>query len=281
MADRDKKSRPARMLRVKRRPFAVLLLVLLSAVWGAPSYAVIGGERMKNSMMMTRFVVAITYNNDKGEFKACTGGIIGQQMILTAAHCVPKDLSSMRVVVGETQSHNEALAVTPVAAARIHPLYEAHVNDWDNAYDLAVIKTRDPLPARTRHLQLAASYFPVSLIPSVYIIGYGVTGFNKKGEAINEGTLNAAIAKRADRNDDEKFVRLNQREGTGACVGDSGGPMVVENKEGFIVMGVASTVFNGDLPRSQLCSGDATHISVSFFRHWIMKQSFELMQVLR
>src|SRR3569623_1287634 len=85
-----------------RGSFAVLALALLPVLWSESCHAVIGGERMKSSMMMTRYVVAITYTNEKGEFKSCTGGIIAPQMILTAAHCVPKDISSMRVIFGDT-----------------------------------------------------------------------------------------------------------------------------------------------------------------------------------
>ncbi|MBS0533641.1 MAG: trypsin-like serine protease [Proteobacteria bacterium] len=267
--------------RVTGRNFVALLLVFVSGIWNAPSHAVIGGVRMKMSAKLTRYVVAISYKNENGDKKVCTGGIIGPQIVLTAAHCIPKDISTMRVIFGDTQFEEDAVAVTPVVAVRIHPLYEDRRNDWDNAYDLAVIKTRNPLPAIARHLQLAAKYYPLTQIPTVYVIGYGATGFDKKGQTIMAGELNSAIVKRAGSDEDEKFVRLNQREGTGVCVGDSGGPMVAENRDGFIVFGVASTVFNGDQPRSQLCSGDATHVSVSYFKHWIMKQAFEMMQVWR
>ena len=123
------KSQPALMRRVTSRCFCALLLVLLSAMWSLPSYAVVGGERMRNSMMLTRYVVAITYDDDKGTLKACAGGIIGSQTVVTAAHCVPKDRSSMRVVINDSQSHDNAIAVLPVVAARIHPLYEQSMRD--------------------------------------------------------------------------------------------------------------------------------------------------------
>jgi len=280
-------------LRIVRRPIscamrpvcAVLLLSLLSLLLileSTPSHAVIGGERMKLSMALTQYVVAITYKDENGESKHCTGGIIGSHIVLTAAHCVPKDQSTMGVVVGETIFHDKAVAVLPVATVRIHPLYEKSRTEFDNPYDLAVIKTRDPLPPHSRHLQLADRYFPVSLISKVYVIGYGVSGFDKKGQSINTGTLNAAIVTRAGDDDDEKMFRLDQTKGTGICVGDSGGPMLVQNAHGFIIMGLATTVFNAyDNKGPGVCSGRANHVSASYFRHWIMKQAFELMQVNR
>lgn len=275
------KSRPVLAHCMSGRNVFALLFVLLSAIWSAPSHAVIGGERMRKSMFLTRYVVAITYKDDKGVDRICAGGIIGPQIVVTAAHCVPGDRSSMRVVVNDSQSHDDAIAVLPVVAARIHPLYEQSIRHFYNAYDLAVIKTRDPLPARSRHLQLAHQNYPISQIPTVYVIGYGITGFDKKGQMKNPGTLNSAAVERLDE-DDEKFVRLDQRHGTGACVGDSGGPMVVANANGYIVMAVASTVFNEkDASQTSLCSGNSTYVSVAYFKHWIMKQSFELMQVYR
>ncbi|HWK95277.1 MAG TPA: S1 family peptidase [Pseudolabrys sp.] len=276
------KSRPVLTRRVTGRKFFAFLLVLLSAIGSAPSHAVVGGERMRNTMFLTRYIVAITYNNDEGAFKACTGGIIGPQIVVTAAHCVPKDISSMRVVINDTQFQDDAIAVLPVAAARIHPLYEQSKRDFDNAYDLAVIKTRGPLPGRSLHLQVAGRNFPIEQIPTVYVIGYGVTGFDKKGQPINNGLLYSAVVERLGGEDDDKFIRLDQKKGTGACIGDSGGPMVVENAGGYIIMGVASTVFNeADSSRKSLCSGKSTFISAAYFRHWIRKQAFELMQVYR
>jgi len=279
------------MLRIKLRPMrpvcAILLLLLLLTLESTPSHAVVGGERMKLSMALTQYVVAITYKDENGESKQCTGGILGSHIVLTAAHCVPKDQSTMRVVVGETIFHDKAVAVLSVATVSIHPLYEKSIvrvdnGLLDNAYDLAVIKTRDPLPPRSRHLQLADRYFPVSLISKVYVIGYGVSGFDKKGQRINSGTLNAAIVSRAGSDDGEKLFHLDQTKGTGMCIGDSGGPMVVQNAQGMIIMGVAATVFNADDNKGPgLCSGRAVYISVSYFRHWIMKQAFEMMQVYR
>jgi len=280
MAMSGKKSRPVLTRRLTGRNFVASLLVLLSAIWCAPSYAVVGGERMRMSYNLTRYVVGIRYDDEQGKPKICTGGVIGTHLVLTAAHCVPKNLSSMKIVIGDTLDMARAVAVLGVTAARVHKDYEKseQAREFYNGYDLAVVRTKDPLPAITRHLQLAAAYFPYTHIPTVYIIGYGMT--DKFGKRVNEEVLNSAIARRPDDHIDERLIEIDQTKGTGVCKGDSGGPMVVENDHGFIVMGVSSTVFNAE-ERGALCSGVGTFISVSHYRHWIMKQSFELMQVYR
>jgi len=273
------KSSPVLARRVTGRNVSALLLVFLSAIWSAPSHAVVGGERIRMSMMISHYVVGIKFEGTDGKLKICAGGIIGPQMVLTAAHCVPKNLKSMRIIVGDSLDESRAVAVLPVTAARVHPQYQSaeDVLAFHNDYDIAVVRTKDPLPNATRHLQLALSYYTIDFLPTVYVIGYGLT--DKDGKKTSSEFLMSAVGKRHADDTDERRVRIDQTSGAGVCKGDSGGPMVVENANGWIIMGVAATVHNAtDGP---LCNGDSYFISVSNMKHWIMKQSFELMQVYR
>ncbi|HWK95278.1 MAG TPA: trypsin-like serine protease [Pseudolabrys sp.] len=278
---------PVRRLPLRRRSHALAILLLsLLCLWPAPpARAVIGGEEMRMEFMMTRYVVGIRYEDESGAKKICAGAIIGPSIVLTAAHCIPRDRSTMSVVFGDSMRPDRAVAELAVAGVRVHEKYE-FIKDLPlpDSNDLAVIRTKDPLPSAARHMQLAASLFPVSQIPTVYVAGYGAIGVGRDGKAVGQGQLHSAIAHRAADKDrmyeQNLMIVVDQSKGTGICIGDGGAPMLVENKEGFILMGIASVIFVAD-NGSNPCGGTTAFVNVHAFEEWIIQQAFELMQVYK
>ena len=58
---------------------------------------VFGGTRMTPEMSLTRYVAGLRYKTDDGGNGTCTAALINEHTLLTAAHCVPKDKSSMKI----------------------------------------------------------------------------------------------------------------------------------------------------------------------------------------
>jgi secreted trypsin-like serine protease len=273
---------PVRRLPLRRwsHPLAFLLLPLLCLWPAAPVRAVIGGEEMQMKFMMTRYVAGIRYENESGEKKICAGAIIGASIVVTAAHCIPKSVDQIRVLFGDSMRPDRVVAELRVASVRVHQKYDESKGLRPNPYDIAVIRTKEPLPAAARHMQLAASYFPISQIPTVYVAGYGAISVGRDGKPVGQGQLHAAIAPRAKDHEDDRLIVVDQSKGTGICTGDGGSPMLVENKEGFILMGIASTVSN-EADEKDKCGGTSTFINVHTFQEWIIQQAFEMMQLTR
>ena len=229
---------------------------------------------------MTRYIVGIRYEDERGESKICGGAIIGASIVLTAAHCVPKEMSRIRVLFGDSMRSDRAVADLAVSGIRVHEKYAESKGLRDNPFDIAVIRTEYPLPAEARHLQLADGYYPVSQISKVYVAGYGAISQGREGKTVGQGQLHAAIVPRSKDHADDRFIVLDQSKGTGICAGDDGAPALVENADGFILMGIASTASN-EADEKNNCAGISTFINVHTLEAWIIEQAFEMMQSYR
>jgi hypothetical protein len=114
-------------------------LVLLSAqfLYGAPANALMGADFVDQTVQ--RYIVAV--DSTKGR---CTGLVIAQNLVLTAAHCV-KDAQNIRIsggFGGEYQTY-APFGRSPVAV--MHPRYDPK---QVGTPDLAVLKLATPLPHR-------------------------------------------------------------------------------------------------------------------------------------
>lgn len=231
-----------------------------------PSSRVVKGFYVDKTDLKVPWIVAL-FENDK---PACTGSLINDQFILTAAHCVvakPKNVLKLDMcalpflkrsqnfgaLIGETdiyKAKDNPAKVHQVIQFWIHDKYKGQkCGAWN--FDFAVLKLKNPV-----------SNTPVCLYNGVnkgrseaLAIGYGATDPLKlkkdmsrhlKGIELHvltrekcESLLgwdigsNKVCCTAAYKNPMALFA--------GTCSGDSGGPLVLRNKEhGFILAGVTS-----------------------------------------
>lgn len=170
----------------------------------------------------------------------CSGVHIGNNIILTAGHCVEirtKD-DQVFVSIGDKLNFNNHDKTFVASAIKVHPLYNS--NDIMKSVDLALIKLRDPLPeemgmAGLNYLDGTETKF------DAFIFGYGDNMLSQV--ATDQNPINNMILRTFTKRisiptkEENHIVMINDNMGA-SCPGDSGGPMLIRGSNGWLVAGI-------------------------------------------
>jgi secreted trypsin-like serine protease len=287
---------------VSRLITALAAIALVSCVGQKPSSGpkgsgIMGGTVVPDGAPIASSIVAIF---DKDLNAVCTGSIIAENFIVTAAHCA-NEARNLKVVFGNDMdlyltAHEQdvlEMHVRQVTAVVVHPDYDDKQNEMKNTdhNDIAVMRFSGKLPEGYRPAVILAdsSYLKIGLMAKV--AGFGVDDIELKPvnvkklkdarekidngeiycedeqekhcfevEASGEGILRQAEAPIALKGISE--VLLNETKGQGTCMGDSGGPAYIQDGANFFLFGVTSR-------GSQLCDGTGVYTNVVYFTNWI------------
>jgi hypothetical protein len=234
------------------------------------------GNKSK-SADLSRNIVAVISQQAEGT-ALCTGSILTDDMILTAAHCVDNNPQDIRIFFGREllkegslQEQNGNVQFT---------LYEA--KDYDQSSwrkvlsftqnskwkrlkdqglgDLAILHFTGGLPGGFEPVTFA----PRSWIPEagirIRMLGYGVTnGLTHEGSGVLRQTDSEILSSLS-----KTQVESDGRQ-TSVCFGDSGGPAFVEYNGEWVQWGVASSVTNS------ACNQSSIHTTVMSYETWMNK----------
>ena len=287
---------------MSRIVIALAAISLVSCVGQKPSKdlkgsGIMGGTVVPDGAPIASSIVAIL---DKEANAVCTGSIIAENFIVTAAHCA-NDAKFLKVVFGNDMdlylnSHEQDILemhVRQVTAVVVHPDYDEKLNDQKNTdhNDIAVMRFTGKLPPGYKPAVLLADSSYIKIGQMAKLAGFGVDDIELKpvntkkvkdlrekidsGEiycedekekhcfevnATGEGILRQAEAPIALKGISE--VILNESKGQGTCMGDSGGPAYLQDGNDFYLFGVTSR-------GSQLCDGRGIYTNVVYFTTWI------------
>ncbi|UXR65979.1 serine protease [Bdellovibrio bacteriovorus] len=262
------------------------------------SAAIMGGTDVAESSTLASGIVGI-YDLENNAI--CTGSLIAEGYVLTAAHCVwGIKPSKIRLIFGVDMdgllnAREQDIVQTytrSVSDYRVHSSYDPDTQE-DNEFDwgdIALIKFRGTLPE---------GYKPVQLLPddsilkrglTVTVAGYGVSEVETEpvdarkvknldealeyGEVICDDDLRNCL--KVEMSGDgllrqtkapiaavqETEVRLDESKGHGTCAGDSGGPAYVEQNGKMYLFGVTSR-------GSALCDNTGVYTNAVYYKDWI------------
>ena len=195
------------------------------------------------------WIAALLYADDPSVFYAqfCSGVLIDQRWVLTAAHCVQgMSASEIQVAVGAWDLTKFTGSRTPVKSIRIHPQYSS-----TSLYnDIALVELGVPSPVAPIALFSgeSADNTPPSLLGRlVTVLGWGLADSTTSWyypeilrqvnlPVVADSTCNAIYTYPIS---PAQFC-AGYYEGKDACEGDSGGPAVVQVDGRWVHAGIVS-----------------------------------------
>jgi hypothetical protein len=215
-------------------------------------------------------------------FPFCTGALIAENAILTAAHCFPYGAAGFLSVSFNVRPHGsldpdsnrETSEKKPLRKATQFVLHPQHNSNFDNAYltqeplaplnDLAIVFLDEPAPGNALPFQLPEVDSEIHPGSSIAMAGFGLSNAQggDYGTLYRVDSIVGVLRPRALEFVDGPF-------GTkGSCRGDSGGPVVLQQNLGApqerpLLIGLISY---GPL---ECAAGIGVNTDLRHFRTWI------------
>jgi secreted trypsin-like serine protease len=228
---------------------ALALSLIMTAT--LPASAILGGQKVSYDEFPSGSVVRLA-ERDNTTF--CTGVFITPKHILTAAHCKKNYWSDTLVSFDGTSSNT-----LDIEKFISHPDF---VSGKDMTPDLAVIVLRQPIRG-VKTVELATMEIESFGSQKIHLMGFGITTKRKEDSV---GSKLRHTFKNSFESENNLLV-VNQKDFSGICSGDSGGPGIVEVNGKNYVLGINRSV---DLTTPP-CSEKAYLTRVIPFLSWITR----------
>ena len=236
--------------------------------------AIYGGQEVAPEDKIQNSIVAV-YDSRTGTL--CTGTLLRNNLVLTAAHCLGIATQDMKIYFGTdlTSTGYDERNLRQVDKMEASPYAEYRRTAKYSIGDIALLHFQGDIPDR---------YHPVMVLPKpeflhknavIYVAGYGV---NDPAQSMGMGILRKTILTILDPEyrpysaDRDTFpiteAIVLQDDGQGTCHGDSGGPAFVIGNNQYFLWGVISGGINRGSPK---CDGKVLITNALIYKNWILK----------
>lgn len=198
------------------------------------TYAILGGTDVQPKDPVA-FSTVMLLNLESSE--VCTGTLVSERVLLTAAHCVPKETEHLQVFFSVNPLAEGSLVESAVIdRAEIHS--DFNPDDSLNSVDVALLLLSVKAPEFYEPVSLAVEE-DYHVEKHVVLAGYGVSSALKSegfGRLRKVFTTISAVQ--------DFFFEVDQRSGKGICDGDSGGPVFEIGSGKMKLMGVSKLMYD-------------------------------------
>uniref|UniRef100_A0A914EFB2 Peptidase S1 domain-containing protein n=1 Tax=Acrobeloides nanus TaxID=290746 RepID=A0A914EFB2_9BILA len=193
----------------------------------------------------------VTQFERKGSKQGCSGTIISDRVILTAAHCVYQEghEAEKSTVLLDLNKNPVNLQVYAIYT---HPRYIQNPSTY--MYDIAMVVLRNPIPnlCKDEHSPtispLYLDYDQGLSYSTCYSVGWGLTENGKLYSSLRRA--NIIDMDRVKENEELCLIAFYEGDGK-LCAGDSGGPLFCETENGLKQIAVNSQIMQPEDTRSK------------------------------
>ena len=222
---------------------------------------IFGGVEIDNTDEVSPFTVGLLITTKQGQ-AVCSGSIIAEDIIMTAAHCVEPN-AEISIYFSSKISTTDSENNPQIRKTKLSIAHEDYIPNPEEAQtkDIALIYFKGGLPSGYKVAKIA-DVNSLKKSEKLIMAGFGLSNRVFKTGA---GKLRRTSQTLDDPNHNPTEFALEQYR-NGICSGDSGGPSFVQRQSGIEVAGVASRVggtFYG-------CIGEAVYTKAGAFMPWIL-----------